>query len=148
MVHPIFESLEYEHNGQRMHDVYAMVIAGFSEPVVVGFYIVAVGMLCAHLSHGVSSMFQSLGLRNEKWRGWLNGFAVFYGWAIFLGFASVPVAVQLSLHAGPQLVQGSLVLDQINDAQKAWNPAAPTPVMVNYNAASADASPVQTAKNP
>src|SRR5687767_8669599 len=32
------------------HDVYAMMIAGFQQPLVSGFYIVAMGLLCLHLS--------------------------------------------------------------------------------------------------
>ncbi|HYE71730.1 MAG TPA: succinate dehydrogenase cytochrome b subunit, partial [Blastocatellia bacterium] len=33
-------------------DVYGMVIAGFSNPIVSAFYIIAMALLCLHLSHG------------------------------------------------------------------------------------------------
>lgn len=76
-------------------DVYAMIIAGFSQPVVAMFYIVSMILLCLHLSHGISSMFQTLGLRNERWRGRLDVLATLYGWVIALGFISIPLAVLL-----------------------------------------------------
>ncbi len=46
------------------HDVFAMMILGFRNPVVSAFYLVAMFLLFLHLSHGVGAMFQSLG-----WKG-------------------------------------------------------------------------------
>lgn len=69
-----------------------MMIAGFEVWWVSLFYIVATGLLCMHLTHGVSSMFQTLGLRNKLWRVRLNRIALVYGWVVFLGFAIIPVA--------------------------------------------------------
>jgi succinate dehydrogenase / fumarate reductase cytochrome b subunit len=74
-------------------DVYKMVVAGFSSKPVAYFYIVSLLLLCLHLSHGVSSVFQTLGLRNERWRSRLDGLALAYGWIIALGFISIPLAV-------------------------------------------------------
>ena len=70
-----------------------MVVLGFEQPVVAGFYIVALALLCLHLSHGIYAMFQSLGIK--------VGFApclpkYLARWAailIFLGYISIPVAV-------------------------------------------------------
>jgi len=76
-------------------DVYAMVVFGFSSPAVSVFYIVSMLLLCLHLSHGVSSVFQTLGLRNERWRGRVDLIATAYGWIITLGFISIPLAVLL-----------------------------------------------------
>ncbi|MCX8488515.1 MAG: succinate dehydrogenase cytochrome b subunit, partial [Opitutales bacterium] len=74
-------------------DVYKMLIAGFSNKPVSYFYIVSMLLLCLHLSHGVSSVFQTLGLRNERWRARLDGLALAYAWIIALGFISIPLAV-------------------------------------------------------
>lgn len=73
--------------------VHEMIRLGFASPGVSVFYIVSMALLCLHLSHGVSSLFQTLGLRNERWRGRLDVLAAAYGWAIFLGFAAIPVHV-------------------------------------------------------
>lgn len=73
--------------------VHEMIRLGFASPGVSVFYIVSMALLCLHLSHGVSSMFQTLGLRNERWRCRLDVLAAAYGWAIFLGFAAIPVHV-------------------------------------------------------
>lgn len=70
-----------------------MMVAGFKVWWVSAFYIIATGLLCMHLAHGVSSMFQTLGLRNKEWRKRLNIIALAYGWIVFLGFAIIPVAV-------------------------------------------------------
>lgn len=74
-------------------DVYKMVVAGFSSKPVAIFYIISMFLLCLHLSHGVSSVFQTLGLRNERWRSRLDFVALAYGWIIALGFISIPLAV-------------------------------------------------------
>ena len=75
------------------HDVYRMVIAGFSNIWVSVFYIIAMGLLCLHLSHGVASMFQSVGLRSKKYARFLTQFAKFAAVVIFIGNTLIPVAV-------------------------------------------------------
>lgn len=76
-------------------DVFAMMVAGFSSPLISLFYVIATGLLCMHLTHGVSSMFQSIGIRNELWRCRLGCLAKAYGWIIFLGFAIIPLSVMV-----------------------------------------------------
>ena len=58
------------------HDVYRMVIHGFTNPIIAVLYIIAQLFLMVHLSHGVASAFQSLGANTPRlqstWRclGW------------------------------------------------------------------------------
>jgi len=78
---------------EQTFNVHDMMIAGFEVWWVSAFYIIATGLLCMHLAHGVSSMFQTLGLRNKIWRTRLNRVALAYGWIVFLGFAIIPLAV-------------------------------------------------------
>src|SRR5262249_34835149 len=65
------------HDPQGRHDIYTMMILGFRQPIVSLFYIIGIGLLCLHLSHGLSAMFQSLGLRNRGWQPFIKGFAKF-----------------------------------------------------------------------
>jgi succinate dehydrogenase / fumarate reductase cytochrome b subunit len=74
-------------------DVYNMVILGFQNPIVSLFYIVAVGLLSFHLLHGFDSMFQTLGLRSEKWAGALRKIALLFCIVYFLGNLAIPGAV-------------------------------------------------------
>ena len=50
------------------HDVYSMMVAGFTTPWLCVLYIVAQFVLFAHLLHGVQSSFQTLGLKNGRFR--------------------------------------------------------------------------------
>ena len=76
-------------------DVFRMMVRGFSNPIVSGFYVLAMGLLCLHLSHGLSSMFQSFGLKNRR-IGWLiDSFAILSAGLIFIGNCSIPIAVLL-----------------------------------------------------
>lgn len=67
------------------HDVYAMVVAGFTDPALAVLYIVAQLALFVHLMHGVQSSFQTLGLKNRRfgsviwWLGFLTALAVLAG---------------------------------------------------------------------
>lgn len=84
-------------DAQARHDVYQMMVIGFKQPLVAGFYMLAIGLLCLHLSHGVSSLFQSLGWKKQSYRSVIDGFAKGAAAAIFLGYCSIPAAVQLGI---------------------------------------------------
>lgn len=98
-----YNELKTTLHGESAQDVHAMMIQGFQNPIISVFYVIAVGLLCAHLSHGVSSMFQSLGLRNRVWRSRLTNLAKAYGVIIFLGFAAVPVGVLTKVVKAPEV---------------------------------------------
>jgi succinate dehydrogenase / fumarate reductase cytochrome b subunit len=74
-------------------DVYGVMVIAFNNPIILVSYIVAVLLLSLHLSHGLFSVLQTLGLnhptRDAKVKLISNAFAVF----IFVGYASVPVAI-------------------------------------------------------
>jgi len=89
-VHPEYRNLV---DAQGRHDVYSMMVLGFQQPAISIFYIAAIFLLCFHLSHGIYSMFQSLGLQNDKIRACLLKWAPRIAWLIFLGYASIPSAV-------------------------------------------------------
>jgi len=84
-------------DAEGRHDVYRMVITAFECPFVSGFYILAVGLLGMHLSHGVASLFQTLGITTEKMRPVFERGGLILAWVVFLGFASIPTAVLLGL---------------------------------------------------
>jgi succinate dehydrogenase / fumarate reductase cytochrome b subunit len=80
-------------------DVFAMVAAGFGKVATAVVYVVAMVMLYLHLSHGIQSTFQSLGLNNPKT---MPGFVKFGGVlsVIFLlGYGAIPVAILFGLIA-------------------------------------------------
>ena len=75
------------------HDIFKMMVVGFSNVWVSAFYVLGLALLCLHLSHGASSMFQSLGWKNEAYRPFLDNAARVVAVAIFLGYTSIPVAI-------------------------------------------------------
>jgi succinate dehydrogenase / fumarate reductase, cytochrome b subunit len=78
---------------QPVADVYSMVFLGFANPFVSLFYILAVGLLSFHLSHGVDSIFQTLGWRSGRWAGLLRKVVVLYCVLYFLGSLAIPGAI-------------------------------------------------------
>lgn len=80
---------------QKRHDIFKMMVVGFSNPWVSGFYILGIALLCLHLSHGVSSMFQSLGLKNKAYGPCLDKSARVAAFLILLGYISIPIAIFL-----------------------------------------------------
>lgn len=81
--------------GTEVLDVHTMVIRGFQNSIVSLFYIVAVGLLSFHLLHGFDSLFQTLGLRSEKWSGALRKIAVVFCAAYFFFNLTIPASVLL-----------------------------------------------------
>jgi len=114
-IHPEFKTMETQLEGvgtihhvaeklqamgkDHVHDVYSMVAIGFSKTFwyVSVFYVVAMVLLCIHLSHGISSMFQSVGLRNKTWRLRLDRVAMALSVIVFIGFVSIPICSLLGI---------------------------------------------------
>jgi succinate dehydrogenase / fumarate reductase cytochrome b subunit len=72
-----------------------MVIKGFQNVAVVIFYVIAMTLLCSHASHGVQSMFQTLGLRSKKSAPLVDAISKGYALLVWAGFISIPLAVML-----------------------------------------------------
>lgn len=80
-------------DGESVHDVYKMMVMGFSSPWISLIYLICMGLLCLHLSHGVSSMFQSLGWKKRAYGQAIDRFAKTAALIIFIGNCSIPIAV-------------------------------------------------------
>jgi len=93
-------------------DVYAMVVYGFSKWFVSLFYIIAVGLLCLHLSHGIAAMFQSMGWKSPVYGPVIDKAAKIVAIALFIGYASIPVAVMCGL-GKDHLAQTKMVVQPV-----------------------------------
>ncbi|MFT3708814.1 MAG: succinate dehydrogenase cytochrome b subunit [Archangium sp.] len=77
------------------YDAYTMLVMGFQQPLIALLYVVAQVLLAAHLSHGIYSLFQHLGLWGAKWTPFLKNGALIVGYGLCAAFASIPLAVLL-----------------------------------------------------
>jgi succinate dehydrogenase cytochrome b subunit len=82
---------------KNRHDVYSMVIAGFTTPWLVVLYVVAQLALFVHMVHGVQSSFQTLGLKNRRAARaiWWLGFAI--SLVVLAGNLAIVIGVQAGL---------------------------------------------------
>lgn len=74
---------------------WAMTVIGFQSIPMALFYVLGMALLCSHLSHGVASVFQTLGLRTKKTAKLITCFSKLYALVILLGFCSIPLAISL-----------------------------------------------------
>ncbi len=75
------------------HDVYSMFVYGFQNVYVAGAYIVAMMLLGLHLSHGVTSLFQTLGISHPRYSLAIGKIGPIFAIIIVLGNISMPLAV-------------------------------------------------------
>ena len=92
-VHPNFK-----HVSGDVPDTYHNVVAGFSSIPVSLSYMVAMAFLGFHLSHGIWSLFQSMGANHPRYLPVVRKAAVVIAVLIVLGNISIPVAVLLGFH--------------------------------------------------
>ncbi|UCF30587.1 MAG: succinate dehydrogenase cytochrome b subunit [bacterium] len=74
-------------------DVYTMMVAGLLNRVVAGIYIAAMIVLFLHTSHGIQSIFQTIGLNNERTLPKYNLAAKFLSAVFLIGFSAIPVLI-------------------------------------------------------
>jgi len=85
------------YDGEVYHNAYKMVVDGFNWAPATIFYVIAVTLLCSHLSHGVASVFQTLGLRTSKTESLINIGSKVYSLVIWIGFISIPISVMVGI---------------------------------------------------
>ena len=78
-------------------DAYNNLVTGFKVIPAAIAYIVAMGLIGMHLSHGIWSMFQSVGISHPRYTPMVKKFAAVVSWILVAGFVSVPVAVLTGL---------------------------------------------------
>ena len=104
LVDPGYASYHTNLHGIEVHDVYRMVIVGFRNPFVSIFYIISLALLAFHLSHGIGSLFQTLGVTDQKLRLLYETGAQILAWVLFVGYIAIPVSV-LFFGLGNQVVK-------------------------------------------
>lgn len=90
---------EYFHLEDNLgrHDVYSMVVLGFQQWYITAIYVLAQIFVALHVSHGLPSMFQTLGWNSPRFdRGFrLAGRTLAI--VLFLGYSSIPLAIYLGI---------------------------------------------------
>ena len=78
-------------NGVVVRDLARLMIETFQSPGYVAWYVVALILLGFHLSHGVGSTFQSLGLMEGTYRNLWKKLSYTYAFVVALGFIAQPL---------------------------------------------------------
>jgi succinate dehydrogenase / fumarate reductase, cytochrome b subunit len=94
VTHPQYRDL---HDSLGRHDVYRMMILGFRKPLISLFYILGVFFLANHLSHGIASVIQTLGVNNRKLTESISKGGAVLAWLVFGGFAVIPIVILFRL---------------------------------------------------
>jgi succinate dehydrogenase cytochrome b subunit len=76
---------------------YDRLVAGFSNPFVTAFYVLALVLLGMHLRHGIWSATQTLGQSNKRRERTVNAFALAFSTLLIAGFLLVPFSVLFGL---------------------------------------------------
>jgi succinate dehydrogenase / fumarate reductase cytochrome b subunit len=84
-------------DGQYMRDLYATVYLFFGDIWNVTMYVIVMAALGFHVSHGVWSAFQSLGLSGKKFTPVVYGVSAVFAIAMAIGFIAFPVIVYVKV---------------------------------------------------
>lgn len=85
------------HDTEHRHDVYTMLITGFSQPIIAGFYILAMLLVSSHISHAATAVFQSVGIRTVINKPMFDKISLGLAIIFFVGFSSIPISVLLGI---------------------------------------------------
>ncbi len=89
-------------DGEGRHDAYSMLVLGFQSWPVAVSYVVAMFLLGMHISHGIPSLLQTLGISHPKYRPLLEKSGPVIAVLLVAGFVSIPVSVLLGIVPLPE----------------------------------------------
>lgn len=82
--------IEGVNEGQSL-GLFGLVWTSFNAWWRVGFYILAMAAVGAHLAHAVESTFQTFGLYHARYTPWVKGISIALGVIVFIGFSTIPL---------------------------------------------------------
>jgi succinate dehydrogenase / fumarate reductase cytochrome b subunit len=86
-------SASQNHDVMGRPDVFSMVVHSFRSALVSAVYVMAMVAVALHLSHGIQSMVQTLGLNNEKTLPVMAKIGIASALILFLGYAAIPAGI-------------------------------------------------------
>jgi succinate dehydrogenase / fumarate reductase cytochrome b subunit len=95
----IYHLLQFTIGAEWVHpefvhgEAYQNVVYGFQNPLVSGFYILALVMVTFHVYHGLWSAFQTVGANHPKYNSFRRPLALVLALLLFIGFLTAPVGV-------------------------------------------------------
>ncbi len=79
------------HGDGTIGNLYATVQSSFSHGWIVALYILSMGVLYFHLSHGFASAFRTFGVHNKKYTPVVYFLGTLYSVLVCIGFAIIPI---------------------------------------------------------
>jgi succinate dehydrogenase / fumarate reductase cytochrome b subunit len=75
----------------KPNGLWGLVVETYKNPLMTGWYVLAMIALGLHLSHGLASSLQTLGLGRPVWRARFHTIGFIVGWLMAGGFMSLPI---------------------------------------------------------
>ena len=75
------------------HDVYAMMVLSFQQPAIAVVYVLGMALVGLHMSHGLGSACQTLGLTHQRTVDLAARVGQGVAFVIFTGYVAIPMAV-------------------------------------------------------
>jgi succinate dehydrogenase / fumarate reductase cytochrome b subunit len=82
---------EVTYGAETVRDLFRLVYEVFQSPIYVGWYIFSVALLGVHLSHGLYSSLQTLGVNHPRYTPIFQKVSLLYGVVIAGGFIAQPL---------------------------------------------------------
>lgn len=93
LVFVILHLLNFHFVDKTDRTIYEIVSTAFTSPGYVIFYIVAMIVAAIHVSHGLWSAFQTLGLNHSKYMPIIKGLSYVFAVVVGMGFGFIPIFV-------------------------------------------------------
>ncbi len=89
----IFHLIDFHFVDKTDQAIYQIVLDTFSNPGYTSFYIVAMVIVATHVSHGLWSAFQTLGINNSEYMPFLRVISTIFSVVVGFGFGFLPVYI-------------------------------------------------------
>lgn len=97
LLHLTFHVTHVEFKNLAPFDVYSTLMISFKSPALCFFYALSVILLMTHLSHGITSFFQTIGFRHKAFQPLIDKLGPCISFALSLGYLSIPLSIYFGL---------------------------------------------------
>ncbi len=83
-------------DGNQIRDLYKTVYEFYADPINTAYYVIMMILLGTHLSHGVWSAFQSLGLNGNRFTPFIYKVGFLVAVIVSVGFIAIPIYIHFT----------------------------------------------------